>query len=1015
MYEVNYVTEIDLGLGRVYLSRFLIADVPTPILGADFLRDHGLIPDLAAKRLRDGATFVSTLSCSPPPMCRPHVVHVRTDPHDTSSLSDGPEFLHLRRSPLFASLTVPPGKFPAVTVPDVVHSIETTGRPVHARARRLMPEKLAAVKRELDDLIHQGILVPSRSPWSSPIHLVPKGGSVGFRMVGCYERLNASTVPDRYPVPNVQTFADQLSGAQVFSKIDLARAFAQIPMKPADQAKTAIITPFGLYEYTRMPFGLCNSAQTFQRLMDTVLRGLPRVFVYIDDILIFSRDTQEHLSDLQSVLGRLQEFGLVVRPEKCVFGQSEVDFLGFRVSPQGLSPLPDKIADLMSLPAPTSIAECRRFIGMVNYYHRFVPHLASILRPLHELANRPKSQFEWSPEHADAFQQAKHQLATCSPLPFPQPHAPLQVVADASDVAVGAVIQQLQEGRWVPLAFHSKKLTGAELNWSTGDKELFALVSAVRKFRYLLEGRSNIQLCTDHKPLVHAFSSRTDRCARVQRQLAFLSEFSTDIRHISGTENVVSDCLSRPPAPSVAAIARSSEPVSLRELADAQSTSPDMADLSACGSLQVESRVLPNCDHSLRVDVSTGASRPLVPASLKRRIFDQIHGLHHPGIRATRRLISERFVWKHMSKDITAWCRTCVRCQSSKIVRHQRTPLTRPPTPSERFDALHVDLVGPLDYSQGYRYIFTIVDRYTRYPDAIPLVDATAAECARALLGWISRFGMCSHLTSDRGRQFVSELWRELHLLLGIQHATTLAYQPQQNGLVERFHRDLKAALKSVLQGDPHWCDALPVVMLGLRASFKPDIGMSPAELVFGETLRLPGQFFDASTSTSSTQLAQHLRDTFSRIRPVATSWHLPAEGRPVFVSPHLSASSHVFVRIDAHRTPLQPPYKGPYRVLERGPKSFILDLGGSTDSVSIDRLKPAFLTRSDFPSHGDLSPLPGDINHGLVPPPRRDQHAPSDHQDSGSETPLREPAPRPSPLVTRSGRPSRVPHRLDL
>ncbi|KFD67425.1 hypothetical protein M514_20461 [Trichuris suis] len=263
---------LDLGLGRTYPFKFVVAAVPNAILGADFLRQHGLIPDLKAARLRDGVTFLSA-TCS---HCRrkaaARLVHVKLE-HNLDVPIDGPSFQHVRNTPMFLSLADTPGEFPAVTMPGIQHCIQTRGPPAYARPRRLVPAKLDAAKRELDELVRRGILVPSQSQWASPIHLVPKDKGNCYRMVGCYERLNAITLPDRYPIPDIQTFADHLHGATIFSKIDLARAFAQIRMSPEDQQKTAITTPFGLYEYTRMPFGLRNAAQTFQRLMDSVFRG----------------------------------------------------------------------------------------------------------------------------------------------------------------------------------------------------------------------------------------------------------------------------------------------------------------------------------------------------------------------------------------------------------------------------------------------------------------------------------------------------------------------------------------------------------------------------------------------------------------------------------------------------------------------------------------------------------------------------------------------------------------------
>uniref|UniRef100_A0A5S6QAE0 Integrase catalytic domain-containing protein n=1 Tax=Trichuris muris TaxID=70415 RepID=A0A5S6QAE0_TRIMR len=285
-----------------------------------------------------------------------------------------------------------------------------------------------------------------------------------------------------------------------------------------------------------------------------------------------------------------------------------------------------------------------------------------------------------------------------------------------------------------------------------------------------------------------------------------------------------------------------------------------------------------------------------------------------------------------MSTEIVLWCKTCLRCQAYLVGRHQRTPLVRSPAPSSRFESLHVDIVGPLPYSRGYQYVFTIVDRFTRYPEAIPIRDATESECARALLSWISQFGVCLKVTSDQGRQFVSGIWRDICQLLGLQSVTTLAYEPQQNGLVERMHRDLKASPMAVLQGDPHWVDALPLVLMEMRASIKPDIGRSSAELVFGETIRLPGQYFDRRTGIPHTPFARGLQSVFSRLRPVQTAWHQAGVRRPVFISPALQMATHVFIRVDSHRAPLQPPYKGPYRVIERGPKSYVLELDVTID-----------------------------------------------------------------------------------
>lgn len=1003
VFSVGHKMTLDLGLGRTYQFNFLIADVPIPILGADFLREHGLVPDMRNSRLHDCSTHLSVSCCHASPLSSAPPVTIAT----VNSTEKHPAppcelFASLRSSQKFKLLCSPSNANVDKPTSVTEHMIITNGRPVFARARRLPPDKLRASKEEVNDLLSRGILVSSSSEWASPIHLVKKGDSTSFRTVGCYERLNAITVKDRYPVPDVQLFADQLSGSAVFSKLDLKRAFAQIPVHPAHRHKTAIITPFGLYEYTRMPFGLCNAAQTFQRFIDGVLRGLPRVFVYIDDILVYSPDAETHIKDLTAVLDRLLLHGLVISPEKCVLGASSIEFLGYKVSSKGLAPMHDRVDALKLVKPPQDVTSCRRFIGMMNYYHRFIPRLAEILSPLHELANRKKSEFSWEPAHQNAFDKSKSMLSSAVTLAFPRQDIPIQVVADASSTAIGAVLQQEFDNKVVPLAFHSKMLSIAQKKWSAGDRELFALVSAVRRFRHLLEGRADVQLVTDHKPLTYAFTSKTERSARVTRQLAFLSEYSTDIRHVSGAANAVSDCLSRPhdadepPVSTCLNIAQ--QEINATDLAKRQSEDPEVAALCTNPSLTIRKLQVAGTEHPLIVDVSTGSHRPLLPPSLRRPTFDRLHGIHHPGIRATRRLITERFVWKGMSADINQWTRTCLHCQSSKVGRHQSTPLQRPSTPSGRFEALHVDIVGPLDPANGHRFLFTIIDRFTRYPEAVPMTDSTAESCARALLGWISRFGMCLIITSDRGRQFVGELWNELWLLLGVQCATTLAYQPQQNGLVERLHRTLKASLMASLQNHHNWLDILPLVMLGLRSALKPDIGCSPAQLVFGEPIRLPHQFFSPTNALPNRDFVRNISTAIARLRPVPTSWHQAQEPPPTFVSPHLSQASHVFVRVDAHRGSLDRPYKGPYPVVHRGQKSFLLDLGHRTDNVAIDRLKPAFLATQDY-RPDNSTPASRPLSQVAA-------------RESGHETAC-PPPPEPSTVITRSGREKRRPLRF--
>ena len=335
------------------------------------------------------------------------------------------------------------------------------------------------------------------------------------------------------------------AGAAVFSVVDLVGGYHQIPMHEDHIQKTAIITPFGLFEFVRMPFGLKNSAQAFQHLMDGVLRGLAFVFVYLDDILMASPNMTLHLTHVRQLLRRLDGAGLAINRAKCVFGASSVTFLGHSVSARGIHPLESKVTAIKAMSRPNIKVELQRFLGCVNFYHRFLPSIASTLAPLHALASTTSSQksaLDWAqnPDCVVAFAEAKSRATM---LVHPDPAASLSLTADASDMAVGAVLGQ--GASQAPLAFFSKKLSAAERKYSAFDKELLALYLSVRHFRPALEGR-RFTIFTDHKPLCGAITSSVEHSPRQTRHLSFVAEYSTDVRHVSGCSNVVADTLSRP-------------------------------------------------------------------------------------------------------------------------------------------------------------------------------------------------------------------------------------------------------------------------------------------------------------------------------------------------------------------------------------------------------------------------------------------------------------------------------------
>jgi hypothetical protein len=633
------------------------------------------------------------------------------------------------------------------------------------------------------------------------------------------------------------------------------------------------------------------------------------------------------------------------------------------VDEAGVTPLPKHVAAVQDCPPPTDVKQLQRFLGLINFYRRFLPAVARTLQPLTDLLKGSPKVLLWSSAADAAFVAAKAALVAAVPLCHPALNAVLSLSVDASDSHVGGVLQQQVGKSWKPLAFFSKKLAPPELKYSTFDRELLAAFSTIRHFRFLLEGRQ-FQLLTDHKPLVAAMLRVTPpQSARQQRHLAYISEFTTDLRHTPGSDNVVADALSRPP-PAVLlssstpatkglpvlsipppsdppltpppAVAADAQPIDFTELAFAQPSCPDVQAMLASSSLSVVSKKVGAVE--VLGDVSTGVFRPLLPARFRTAAVLSLHNIHHPGVKATRRLVCASFCWPKMGLFVSALTRNCLHCQKAKVHRHVSLQAAHIPVPVRRFSHLHVDLVGPLPRSSGFSYLFTVVDRTTRWPEAVPLASTTAADCAAALLqGWIQRFGVPDTITSDRGPQFTSSLWAALCSLLSIKHTQTTAYHPQSNGLVERFHRRLKDALRARAAG-ADWYNHVPWVLLGMRTACSEDADFSPAEAVFGSQLILPGQFL-STPEPPSPNFLQEFQGLLAGRSPRQTSHHTTP--LPVSLPEDLLLSRFVLVRRDAVQPPLSPLYDGPYLVLERSLHFFKVQIGSRIETVSTHRLKP--------------------------------------------------------------------------
>ena len=1040
--------------GKDFPFEFTVAAVNQRILGADFLANFHLAPNH-----RD-AELISMKDFSKIPA--QHAVGAKSCQVNFVTQADDPYYKLLDS---FPDILTPSFKI-SDPAHGVRHHIPTTGAPVQSRARRLDQEKLAVAKAELGKLEALGICYKGRSEWASPL-LVTTKPCGGWRVCGDYRRLNAMTQDDQYPVRQLQDFTLELHNKSIFSKIDLLKGYHQIPVADEDVGKTAVITPFGLYIFPRTPFGLKNAGQDFQRLMDEILGDLPRIFVYIDDILIASESPEQHLKDLEIVFKTLSENGMVVQRPKCVLGVSSLEFLGYQVDSSGISPLKDRVTAIEETKPPTTVKELQRFLGMVNYYRRFIPNAARHLFHLFEaLKGKPKT-LEWTANCQKSFEATKSALAAATLLHHPRPGAPLALTTDASNTAIGGVLEKHGPRGWEPLAFWSAKLEPNQMMWPPYDRELLAAFRGTRHFRSWIEGRP-FTLFTDHQSLVPSVHKKTDpQTLRQTYQLSCVAEYTTDIRYIEGKSNVVADALSRPNEDpinvnniSVAATSPRQEELSTTATLDQQFPSPNPAEpifkelqtatsfsthpsttssdpewLFSSGrpSIQDEDRAPPvggdadqaaqhraastrksqaaltdlNCvvsaigdlgldwdeiatqqtmdpefrrlrqearsglsfksvdigGKSIIVDLSNGPARPYIPFAARRKVFDAFHGLGHPGVERTRQSIAEKVVWPNMRAEVSKWARECLDCQRAKVTKNTVPPIGDFEVPNKRFEHVNIDIVT-LPISNGFRYLLTMVDRFTRWPVAVPMVDCTTQSVLDGFaFGWAQNYGVPSTVTSDRGAQFSSELFKQLTQIWGIKAIMTTAYHPQANGLVERFHRRLKEAINALGADNPEeWFWKLPMVMLTIRTTLKPDIGASPADLVFGEGLAVPGEALP-STPASDAQLARQrtaaladLRLEVARLQPIQTSSHRTPL---VHLPDGLETCTHVFVRrgFNGITPALASPYVGPFRVISRNAVNFKIAIPGrEDDNVSISRVKPAFCS---LPDAEDAEPPP--------------------------------------------------------
>jgi hypothetical protein len=761
--------------------------------------------------------------------------------------------------------------------------IDTQDSPPIAQPPRQMNSKRRLQFAEaLEQQIRDGIVEPSISPWASPVVLVPKkDGSI--RVCVDYRRLNSATVKDVYPLPSIDNLLSSLDGAKVFTSFDLNSGFNQIVLDPEDRVKTAFTSPIGLYQYTRMPMGIVNGPSVFQRLMDTVLAGLKwiRCLVYIDDIIIFSGDYQQHLQDIAMVLARLEEAGLTVKNSKCRFYYEQLAFLGHVVSQDGISPDPSRVEAIQHLSAPTDVKSLLSFLGITGYYRRFIYRYAEIASPMYKLV-RKNVEWSWDEECDKAFKTLKRALTTAPILRNPDFKHPFHVITDASGYGLSGVLAQRipnanGEVFEYVIAYISRTLSEYEVKWHIRELECLAIIWSLRKFRPYIEG-CEITVVTDHESL-RWLSKLEDPTGRLGRWVMETQHLNMKIEHRPGRQHQNADIPSRDPLPadpqeferphnSLALIA---QPDWIAEFGQIQAADPFcMKMVATIGGQEVEwsdeeekkrfigwskqflvrSGLLYHVGANVakwlkRYGNENPQSRLVVPATLRKSVMEKYHATTfsgHPGQSKTLLAVRARFFWPRMKSDVVAFVRGCAVCQQVKSSVHPPLGLHEGATnPGQPMDIVTMDLMGPYTTTRsGNRYICVFMDLFSRWIEIKAIPSKRYKYVADNFVSQIvCRYGVPRAIISDNGTEFVNKVAKYLAKTLGFDHRTISPYNPRANP-TERVNREVKKMIRAITASSARWDESLDEYAFALRTTPSESTGFSPAQVMFGFSPRFP-------------------------------------------------------------------------------------------------------------------------------------------------------------------------------
>ncbi|WZZ64683.1 hypothetical protein YC2023_076053 [Brassica napus] len=820
---------------------------------------------------------------------------------------------------------------------DFVPGASLPNRPAY----RTNPVETKELEKQIGELLEKGYIRESLSPCVVPVLLVPKKDGSWRMCVDC-RTINNITVKYRHPIPRLDDMLDELHGSRVFSKIDLKSGYHQIRMKEGDEWKTAFKTKLGLYEWLVMPFGLTNAPSTFMRLMNHVLRSFIGHFVvvYFDDILVYSKNLDEHQMHLKSVLEVLRKERLFANLGKCSFGTDHVVFLGFVVGAVGLRVDEEKIKAIRDWPSPTTVGEVRSFHGLAGFYRRFVPNFSTIAAPLTEVIKKNVG-FKWEQVQEEAFQILKGKLTQVPLLVLPDFSNAFEIECDASGVGIGAVLMQDQ----TPIAYFSEKLGGATLNYPTYDQELYALVRALQTWQHYLWPKEFI-IHTDHQSLKH-LKGQQKLNKRHACWVEFIETFPYVIKYKQGKENVVADALCRR---YTLLSTLETKLLGFEFIKDLYASDQDFKEVFrkcfkvAYGEYFQNSGFL-FCDNRL-----------CVPQCSLRELFPrEAHGggfMGHFGVKKTYKAVHDHFYWPSLMKGVERIYGRCVVCKKSKSKASNHGLYSALPIPSHPWVDISMDFVFGLPRSKSGRdSIFVVVDRFSKMAHFIPCHKTDdAIQVANLFFREIVRLhGMPKTIVYDRDAKFLSYFWKTLWSKLGTRLMFSTTCHPQTDGQTEVVNRILSALLRSLVKKNLRlWEECLPHVEFAYNHAMHSASKFSPFEVIYGfnplcplDLLPLP---LSERVSTDGERKAATIKKLHEQVRAnieakteIYKSYANQKRKEVIFKEGDL-----VWVPLRKERFPeerkskLMPRVDGPFQILKKiNDNAYQLDLQGKYDISS--------------------------------------------------------------------------------